>query len=125
MLRIALKSVLARKVRLAMTALAIVLGVAFVSGTYVFTDSIQSSFDELLTDVNSGVDLYVRGTSEFGLGGARLDEELVEQVRAVSGVAIAAPSIEGIAQLVDVEGKPIGGSGPPTLASHTCPRVRG
>lgn len=125
MLRIALKSVLARKVRLAMTALSIVLGVAFVSGTYVFTDSIQSSFNKLLGDANSGVDLYVRGTSEFGLGGARIDEGLVEQVKSVPGVAIAAPGIEGIAQLVDAEGKPIGGNGPPTLAFSFVPEGDG
>ena len=121
MLRIALKSVLAHKVRLAMTALAIVLGVAFVAGTFVFTDSIQSSFDELMADVNENVDLYVRGTSEFGFGGQRFSEDLVPRVAGLPDVAVAAPSVTGIAQLVDKEGKPIGGNGPPTLAFSFVP----
>jgi len=120
-LRIALKSVLAHKVRLAMTALAIVLGVAFVAGTFVFTDSIQSSFDELMADVNENVDLYVRGTSEFGFGGQRFSEDLVPRVAGLPDVAVAAPSVTGIAQLVDKEGKPIGGNGPPTLAFSFVP----
>jgi len=120
-LRIALKSVLAHKVRLAMTALAIVLGVAFVAGTFVFTDSIQSSFDDLMADVNENVDLYVRGTSEFGFGGQRFSEELVVRVAESPDVAVAAPSVTGIAQLVDKQGKPIGGSGPPTLAFSFVP----
>jgi putative ABC transport system permease protein len=54
MIRIALKSATAHKVRLMLTALAIVLGVAFVSGTYVFTDTIQARFDTLFHDVYSG-----------------------------------------------------------------------
>ena len=100
MLRLALKGVLAHKVRLAMTAVAIVLGVAFVSGTYVFTDSIKASFGDLFGDVNSGVDLYVSGVSEFGLSTPLIDEGLVDQVAALPGVVIAAPSVEGIAQII-------------------------
>ncbi|MDP2623291.1 MAG: ABC transporter permease [Actinomycetota bacterium] len=125
MLRIALKGVLAHKVRLAMTALAIVLGVAFVSGTYVFTDSIQRSFDSLMSDVNEGVDLYVRGTTEFGFGGVRIDEALVDRVRDLPEVAVAAPSVEGIAQLVDEQGEPIGGNGPPTFGFSYVPEGEG
>ena len=66
MLKIALKGVLAHKLRLAMTAIAIVLGVAFVSGTYVFTDSIKASFDDIFEGAYSGIDLNVIGVSEFG-----------------------------------------------------------
>ncbi|MBI5157393.1 MAG: ABC transporter permease [Acidimicrobiia bacterium] len=127
MLRLALKGVLAHKVRLAMTALAIVLGVAFVAGTYVFTDSIKSSFSDLFDEVNSGVDLYVSGVSEFGFTNPLIDEGLLDQVRELPGVVVAAPSVEGIAQIVlpppcekgpDADFTrpcPIGGNGPPTL----------
>lgn len=133
MLRLALKGVLAHKVRLAMTAVAIVLGVAFVSGTYVFTDSIKASFGDLFGDVNSGVDLYVSGVSEFGLSTPLIDEGLVDQVAALPGVVIAAPSVEGIAQIIapppcekgpDAELTkpcPIGGNGPPTLGFSYFP----
>lgn len=51
MLRTAFKNVLAHKLRLALTALAIVLGVAFVSGTYVFTDTISARFESLFGEV--------------------------------------------------------------------------
>ncbi len=133
MLKLALKGVLAHKVRLAMTAVAIVLGVAFVSGTYVFTDSIKASFSDLFGDVNSGVDLYVSGVSEFGITSPLIDEELVDQVAALPGVVIAAPSVEGIAQIIapapcekgpDADPSkpcPVGGNGPPTLGFSYFP----
>ena len=115
MIKLAVRGVLAHKVRLAMTTVAIVLGVAFVAGTYVFTDSVKQSFDTLFTDVSSGVDFYVRGVSEFGSQPPRIPDTLASRVAAVPGVAVAAPSVEGIAQLIDKNGDPIGGSGPPTL----------
>jgi putative ABC transport system permease protein len=137
MLRIALKGVLAHKLRLAMTAVAIVLGVAFVSGTYVFTDSIKSSFDDIFSDVYSGIDLNVIGVSEFGFTLPAFDEEIVEEVAGVPGVAAAVPSIDGFAQLVapppceegpdadPTRACPIGGSGPPTLAFSYLPEGEG
>ena len=121
MFRIAVKGVFAHKARLSMTALAVVMGVGFVSGTYVFTDSIQRSFDDLFTSVNQGVDLYVRGSADFGVFSPRIDEGLVDQVSAVPGVVVAAPSVGGIAQFVDDDGDPIGGNGPPTLGFSYVP----
>lgn len=133
MLRLALKGVLAHKLRLVMTALAIVLGVAFVSGTYVFTDSITASFRSLFEGVNEGVDLYVQGVSDFGVGSNRIDEALVDEIDGIPGVSIAAPSVQGIAQIVAPppcekgpdadpnQGCPIGGNGPPTLGFSYVP----
>ncbi|HEX5631483.1 MAG TPA: ABC transporter permease, partial [Acidimicrobiia bacterium] len=133
MLRLALKGVLAHKLRLLMTALAIVLGVAFVSGTYVFTDSITASFRTLFEGVNEGVDLYVQGVRDFGVGSNRIDEALVDEIDGIPGVSIAAPSVEGIAQIVapppcekgpdadPTQGCPIGGNGPPTLGFSYVP----
>ena len=121
MIRIALRSVLLHKLRLTLTAVAIILGVAFVSGTFVFTDSIKASFDDLFSDINSQVDFYVRGTSEFGVSAATLDESIVEAVGAVDGLDAVVPSVDGIAQLVDKEGAPIGGAGPPTLGFSYLP----
>ena len=82
-----------------MTAVAIVLGVAFVSGTYVF-GSIKASFGDLFGDVNSGVDLYVSGVSEFGLSTPLATDGLGDQMRLGARVVIAAPSVEGIAQII-------------------------
>ena len=61
MLRLALKSLLAHKLRFAFTALAIVLGVAFVVSAFVTADSLRSTFDDLAADINTGTDFTVRG----------------------------------------------------------------
>lgn len=133
MLKIALKGVLAHKLRLALTALAIVLGVAFVSGTYVFTDSIKASFESIFEGVYDGIDLNVRGVSEFGFEVPAFDESVVEAVSGVAGVALAVPSVDGIAQIVapppcetgpgadPTKPCPVGGSGPPTLGFSYLP----
>ena len=75
MLRATVKSLLARKFRLAMSAFAIVLGVAFVTGSYVFTDTLDQTFEEIFADTTS--DIVVRpaqsgaGDLEFTGGDAR------------------------------------------------------
>ncbi|MFD0852372.1 hypothetical protein ACFQ07_09065, partial [Actinomadura adrarensis] len=65
MWRFTFRSLLAHKLRLALTGLAVVLGVGFVSGTYVLTDTINRTFDELFTQVTQGVDVAVRGRESF------------------------------------------------------------
>ena len=90
----ALKGVFAHRVRLFMTALAIVLGVAFVSGTFVFTDTINARFETLFTDVYAGVDASVRPeTPEFGAQPGQnpgsFDESLLADVSALEGVSVA------------------------------------
>jgi putative ABC transport system permease protein len=60
MLRATVKSVLARKLRLALSAFAIVLGVAFVAGSYVFTDTIDQTFEEIFAETTA--DIVVRPT---------------------------------------------------------------
>lgn len=126
MLRIALKSASGNVLRLALTGLAVVLGVAFVAGTFVLTDSIDAAFDGLFAEANAGVDVYVNPVTEFELsggsppgvdqsGGATLDEALLAEVQQVDGVADAIGLVEGIAPLVSPEGERIGGQGPPTL----------
>ena len=64
----ALKGLLGRKLRTALTAIAIVLGVAMVSGTFVLTDSIDKAFDSIFTDSRQGSDVVVSGKSAFDLG---------------------------------------------------------
>ena len=126
MLRIAAKSVAGNLARLALTLLAVVLSVSFVAGTFVLTDSLDAAFDGLFDTVSAGVDVYVNPVSSFGdVGGGppgidgtaapALDEELVDQVLAVDGVATAEGTVQGIAQLIGADGEPIGGFGPPTL----------
>ncbi len=59
MLRATLKSLLARKVRLLLSGLAVVLGVMFVSGAFVLTDTLGRSFDAIFADAYEGIDVDV------------------------------------------------------------------
>ena len=63
MTRFALRGLAGRKLRSVLTALAIVLGVATVSGTYVLTDSISSAFDTIFSSVYRGTDAAITGKS--------------------------------------------------------------
>lgn len=118
MLHTAIKGVFAHKLRLLLTALSIVLGVAFVSGTYVFTDTINARFDTLFTDVYAGIDASVRPEpAEFGDQVGTMPEDLLQDVLAVEGVEAAAASVGGVAQIIDRDGEPIGGQGPPTIGA--------
>ena len=72
MTRFALRGLLSRKLRTALTALAIVLGVAMISGTFVLTDSIDQAFDKIFTDIRKGSSAVISGKSAFdSLGGQR------------------------------------------------------
>ncbi len=117
MIRTALKTVVAHKVRLALTGIAIVLGVSLVSGTFIFTDTIQGQFDDLLDDIYAGVDVSVRAAGgEFGAGTEPFPAEVLDIVAAVDGVAVAEGGVASLTtQILDPDGDPIGGQGAPTL----------
>ena len=124
MFRISLKSILGRKARLVLTSLAVILGTAFLSGTSIFSATLDRTFNNLFQDVFANIDGYVRSTEvvegEFGLvERQRIPAELVDKVRAVPGVADAVPDIQAFARIVGKDGKPIGseGAGPPTFGS--------
>jgi len=121
MFRTTIKDLAARKLRLLTTSLAVLLGVAFMSGTLVLTDTIGQTFDGLFADANAGTDAYVRSQTaiddpEVGSERPRLDAAVVDDVAAVEGVAAAEPVIEAYAQIVDRAGEPIGdpATGAPT-----------
>jgi putative ABC transport system permease protein len=119
------KGLMAHKLRMALTALAVVLGVGFIAGTYVLTDTMNRAFDDLFDDVTQGIDVYVRGSSEFEatFGGSRqpIDGDLLETVQGVDGVEVAAGSLEGYAQLIDKNGEAITPGGAPTLGFNWTP----
>jgi len=115
-----LKGLMAHKLRLAATALAIVLGVSFVSGTYVLTDTITASFDSLFKQVTQGIDVAVRSEETFGgidTGEVRdpMPASLLERIQAVDGVRVAEGSVTGYAQLVGKDGKALTTGGAPSL----------
>lgn len=116
MFRTALNGLRANKLRFLLTAVSVVIGVAFVAGSFVFTDTINARFENLFTDVYAGVDASVRPDPEaFGAEDPYLDESLLAEVEQVEGVEVAAGGVAGFAQLIDADGVPIGGQGPPTL----------
>ena len=63
------KSLLAHKLRLALTALSVVLGVAFMAGTFVLTDTIKHTFDALFAQTSVGKDVVARAVAPYGTGG--------------------------------------------------------
>ena len=114
MRKVTLRGLLAHKLRLALTALAIVLGVTFISGTFVLTDTLHSTFSSLFSSVYSKIDYQVRGVAQFGRGQSAtrnlLPESLLPRVAAVPGVAGAFGNVTGYAQFIARDGKPISSS---------------
>jgi putative ABC transport system permease protein len=112
MFTLTLRQLAARKMRLLTTAFAVLLGVAFMAGTLVFTDTVGTSFDNALAEADKGVDAYVRTPSEIELGygepGPRLDSSLAGTVAGVDGVDQVALRINGYAQMVGRDGEPVG-----------------
>jgi putative ABC transport system permease protein len=122
MLRVTLKGLAAHKLRFLLTAIAVMIGVAFLSGTLVFTDTIRKTFDDLFADIYKNTDAVVRAPTafetNFGDQRARIPATTLEQVRSVPGVAAAEGDIQiNYAQIVDRNGDPIGnpGQGAPAL----------
>lgn len=116
MKRIALRGVLAHKLRLALTAMAIVLGVGFVTGTYTFTDTINARFETLFTDAYAGVDVSIDPIlTELGAGSETLPADLLPAVAALDGVEVAVGRVDGYAQLIDSDGAVVGGQRAPTI----------
>jgi putative ABC transport system permease protein len=103
------KGMWAHKLRYTLTGLAIVLGVAFMAGTMVLTDTMQSTFDEVLASANEGTDVIVRSDDviegDLGETRSRVDAGVVDLVAAIDGVAAARGTIAGFAQLVDPDGE--------------------
>ncbi len=132
MFKATLRSLAAHKLRLALTSLAVVLGVGFVAGSFVLTDTLNATFIRLFKQVDGGVDVRVRSRSTFteqDRGGNSskyqpVPEELVERVRKVPGVEAVSGEISGFAQMVDKSGDVIGGDGPPTIGAAASQDLR-
>ena len=113
MWRITLRGLVAHKVRYALTALAVLLGVAFMAGTFVFTDTIQHTFDGLFNDVYANTSAVVRARqpvtpgTNFTSQRQLIDAHLVNTVDRVPGVVESQLGVEGYAQLVGRDGKAI------------------
>ena len=112
MWKVTIKGLLARKLRVALTAIAIVLGVTFVSGTLILTDTLHSTFNSLFTSIYAKIDFQVRSDAQFNTKGITairnpIDESLLAAIERVPGVEAAAGQVGGYAQYVAHDGKPI------------------
>jgi putative ABC transport system permease protein len=112
--KVALRSMAGRKLRTALTALAIVLGVAMMSGAYVLTDTIDAAFDTIFVESYAGTDAVVTG-EEAGISfegesaeAPPIPEEILERVRAVDGVEVATGGVQDFeAKVVGPDGEPV------------------
>ena len=125
MTSVALKGLAGRKLRAFLTALAIVLGVAMVSGTYVLTDTIKSAFDQIFAGSYENTAAVVTGKStvSFAQSGApTVPASVLAKVRALPDVQSATGQIFNLndssdyGKLIGRDGKPLGSSGNPTFA---------
>ena len=121
MIRATLKGFAARKLRTALTIVAVVLGVALVSGTYVLTDTLRGAIGTLITDSYATTDAVVRGKSAVehsitaeGSGRPTLGPEVLTRIRALPEVDVALGAVEAPTRLVRSDGTTIGTMGAPT-----------
>jgi len=89
----------ARKRRLVSTVLAVALGVAFLAGTLLLSDTLRANFGTLFTQANGSTDVIIRSATKISGGSGTsqrtgIEAALVPQVRAIAGVADAQPYIE-------------------------------
>ena len=123
MIKVALRGMAGRKLRAILTAFAIVLGVAMMSGAYVLTDTIDKAFDTIFVESYAGTDVVVTG-KEAGISfegesaqAPPIPEETLDRVRSVDGVEVAAGSLLDFqAKLLRPDGEAIGTGGAPAFA---------
>jgi putative ABC transport system permease protein len=111
MFSLTLKSVRANKARFLLTSVAVILGVAFMAGTLVLTDTIKKTYDDVATNVYKDTDTVVRSSSHFQGNNDKtdvrgtIDAKLLDQVRGVKGVKAAEAQQVGVAVVVGKDGK--------------------
>ena len=127
MIRVALRGMLRRKLRTVLTAIAIVLGVALITGTYVLTDSIKGAFGGIFTQVYRGTDATVTGKSAFSLSNngtttaPPFAQSLLPKIRNLPDVADAVGGVGGNAHLI-LDGKVVHFGGAPNLGFSVDPK---
>jgi putative ABC transport system permease protein len=125
--KFALRGLLGRKLRTALTCIAIVLGVAMVTGTYILTDSIKGAFNGIFTEIYSGTDATITGESAFNLTDENsttappFDQALLDRVRELPDVSDAVGGVGGEAHLIGKNGKVIVFGGAPNLGFSVDP----
>ncbi|WP_423916742.1 ABC transporter permease [Candidatus Poriferisodalis sp.] len=118
MLKLTLRSFFDRKIRLALTTFAVVLGVAFVSGSFVLADSLRAVFDDIAEEVGAPISVRVRGISAIesnDLTRPPSPDSLADELAGVDGVASVTGIVEGFPFVSTADGELVRSQGP-TLA---------
>ncbi|HEY4279559.1 MAG TPA: FtsX-like permease family protein [Conexibacter sp.] len=126
MVALSLRGLVTRKLRTALTALAIVLGVGFVAGTYILTDSINKAFDNVFQTANQNTDVSVTPREQFdNAGTSQVPAAVLRQVQSVQGVRLAAGSVsDSAATLYTKDGRDaLVRGGAPTILNGESPRA--
>lgn len=120
MIKLSLRSLGAHKLRFALTTFAVLLGVSFVVASFVLSDGLRRTFDNIVTDANEQVDVEVRAAEEFtevDFTMQRFDESLVDVVAGVDGVGEIMPGAQTFKAIpVKSDGEPIQTMGAPVFA---------
>jgi putative ABC transport system permease protein len=129
MLVVALKGLAGRKVRASLTAIAIVVGVAMISGTYILTDTINKGFHTIFTSSYQNADVVITGKAAFDSANGTsvepptMPQSLLGKVQKLPGVALAAGSVTTSSlKLIGKDGKVISSGGAPSLGFSVTPR---
>ncbi|MGE0066850.1 MAG: ABC transporter permease [Solirubrobacterales bacterium] len=124
MTSLALKSLWARKVRALTTTFAVVIGVAFMAGSYVFTDTIFAAFDEIFSDSQAGTSVVVSSENLVKQQSGEvptISDDLLPRIERTPGVRIASGAIFTPGGFFDEEGEAIGAKFSPKFISSTMP----
>jgi putative ABC transport system permease protein len=129
MTKVAFRGLFARKLRLALTTLAVVLGTTLIAGTYIFTDSINSAFDTIFQVSNKNTDAAITphktiDTSNNGGTQPTIPASVLQQVRRSPGVAAAQGSIFDTGTILGKDGKRIGSGGAPNFIGSASELLR-
>ncbi|MFE3101775.1 ABC transporter permease [Nocardia tengchongensis] len=117
MRKVALRNLAAHKVRLVLTVLSVVLGTAFISGSFIFTDTLQSTFDGIFAGQAKGVDVRVQPKGQQSLG---VPDDVVTKISHMDGVKTVAPSVNGPVVLLK-DGHAVQTGGAPTFGQSYLP----
>ena len=123
MIKVALRGLLGRKLRTVLTAFAIVLGVAMMSGTFVLTDTIDAAFKGIFQESYANTDAIVVGKgADISFQGTQAEtppfsEDVLEQIRALPGVAAATGTVSDLTntKILTKEGKAVNTEGAPSF----------
>jgi putative ABC transport system permease protein len=133
MAKVTLRNLAAHKIRLVLTAISVILGVAFVAGTLIFTDTMNKQFDDLFDKVGKNVAVDVRAKKvvdegdDDGNTAVPVPASILEKVRTIPGVKNPVGNVNGYAAVVGPNGKTIGSeqNGPPQVGTNWNPAGSG